>query len=131
MKIIMRRVSMISYSRNHGNDNAVSGVFLIKMNDFNQEIVLDKDVRTMVKQKIQSSTPGQTANNNCTDVIKGNSEKTQNGFHQIFTQSKSHPRETNMEKKENLAIEFFWKEALKADSLLLWIVVNSRLASEG
>lgn len=29
------------------------------------------------------------------------------------------------------AIESFWKEALQADSLLLWIVVNSDLASEG
>ena len=36
-----------------------------------------------------------------------------------------------MEKKENFAIESFWKEALQADSLLLWIVVNSRLVSEG
>lgn len=40
-------------------------------------------------------------------------------------------KETIMEKKENLAIESFWKEALKADSLLFWIVVNSDLASEG
>ena len=29
------------------------------------------------------------------------------------------------------AIESFWEKALKADSLLFWIVVNSDLASEG
>ena len=33
-----------------------------------------------------------------------------------------------MEKKEYFSIESFWKEALKADSLLWWIVVNSRFA---
>ena len=85
----------------------------------------------MGKQKFHSYTPAQTTSNNRTDVIKGNSENTRNGSQQICTQSKSHPREINMEKKENFAIESFWKEALKADSLLLWIVVNSRLASEG
>ena len=40
-------------------------------------------------------------------------------------------KETIMEKQEYLTIEAFWKEALKADSLLFWIVVNSDLASEG
>ena len=40
-------------------------------------------------------------------------------------------KETTMEKKEYFTIESFWEKALKADSLLLWIVVNSRLASEG
>lgn len=33
-----------------------------------------------------------------------------------------------MEKKEIFTKEAFWEEALKADSILLWIVVNSRLA---
>ena len=54
--------------------------------------------------------------------------KTRNGLQQICVQSKSHPRENNMEKKKNFSIESFWKEALKADSLLWWIVVNSDLA---
>lgn len=86
----------------------------------------------MGKQKFHSYTPGQTAiSSNLIDAIKRNSENTRNGLQQICIQSKSHPREINMEKKENLAIEFFWKEALKADSLLLWIVVNSDLALEG
>ena len=31
-----------------------------------------------------------------------------------------------MEKKENFAMESFWKEALKADSVLMWIVFNIR-----
>lgn len=35
-----------------------------------------------------------------------------------------------MDKRENFTIESFWKEALQADSLLLWIVINSKLASE-
>ena len=34
MKIIMRRVSVIFYSENHGNDNAVRGCLLDKRNDF-------------------------------------------------------------------------------------------------
>lgn len=33
-----------------------------------------------------------------------------------------------MENKEDFTKESFWKEALKADSLLFWIIVNSRLA---
>ena len=82
--------------------------------------------------QIQKFVPGQTeVSSNRTDVIKRNSEKTRNGLQQICIQSKSHPREINMEKKENFTIESFWEKALKADSLLLWIVVNSDLASEG
>ena len=34
MKIIMRRVSVIFYSENHGNDNAVRRCLLDKINDF-------------------------------------------------------------------------------------------------
>lgn len=86
----------------------------------------------MEKQKFHFYTPGQTAtSSNHTDVINRNTENTRNGSQQICIQSKSHPREINMEKKDNFAIESFWKEALKADSLLLWIVVNSDLASGG
>ncbi len=29
-----------------------------------------------------------------------------------------------MKKKKNFTIESFWKEALNADSLLMWIVFN-------
>ena len=39
--------------------------------------------------------------------------------------------EAIMEKKENPAILSFWKEAVKADSLLFWIVENSKSVSEG
>ena len=80
----------------------------------------------------RKSVPGQMEIGvNGTDAVNREPENARNGLQQICIQSKSHPREINMEKKENLAIEFFWKEALKADSLLLWIVVNSDLASEG
>ena len=34
MKIMMRRVSMIFYSENHGYDNAKGGVYLMKPNGF-------------------------------------------------------------------------------------------------
>ena len=82
----------------------------------------------MGKQRSQSYTPGQTAISvNHTELVNRITEKTRNGLHPICIQSKKHPKEINMEKKE-ASIEVFWKEAMKADSLLLWIVVDSRFA---
>lgn len=36
-----------------------------------------------------------------------------------------------MEHREKFTKESFWKEALKADSLLLWIIMNSKPTYEG
>lgn len=83
----------------------------------------------MGRHKIQPYTPGQTEiSRNRTDVVNLNTGNPRNGLHSICIQSKSQPREIVMEKKENFAIQSFWKEALKEDSLLWWIVINSRLA---
>ena len=46
MKIIMRRVSVIFYSENHGNDNAVRRCLLDKINDF-----IKKEYYSEVSQK--------------------------------------------------------------------------------
>lgn len=86
----------------------------------------------MRKQQLLSYTPEQAAtSSNPTNLSNCDKGNVRNGMHQTNTHSKFHPKETIMEKKENLAIESFWEKALKADSLLLWIVVNSDLALEG
>ena len=75
----------------------------------------------------RKSVPGQMViGSNDSDAVRW--EPAENELHPICAKSKRYLRNTNMDKRENLAIESFWKEALKADSLLLWIVVNSRPA---
>lgn len=79
----------------------------------------------MGKQRIQSYTPTKTAaGSNPTDAVNGNREHTRNEPHQTCIHSKSPPRERIMEKKEHSTVEDFWKEAVKSDSLLFWIVFN-------
>lgn len=77
----------------------------------------------------RKSVPGQMViGSNDSDAVHWEPENAENELHPICAKSKRYLRNTNMDKRENLAIESFWKEALKADSLLLWIVVNSRPA---
>lgn len=77
----------------------------------------------------RKSVPGQMViDSNDSDAVRWEPENAGNELHPICTKSKRYLRKTNMDKRENLAIESFWKETLKADSLLLWIVVNIRPA---
>lgn len=47
-----------------------------------------------------------------------------NGLDPCCTRSKSHLQESMIKKKDTIATESFWKEALQADSLLSWIVFH-------